>query len=131
MVHGGTGLDQIEPHHISPLRPARSAYRFVGHNVLQVEGIMSALTTESPEDIAALEAGKHVLCIMDRTGDTRIMWDPHRPDEVATAKSAFDEAIKRGMRAYAVDEEGQKGEQIKKWDATKGKIIMAPALVGG
>lgn len=92
---------------------------------------MSALTTDSPADLDAMARGLGVLCIMDRTGDTRQMWDPNNADEVEIAKAAFEAAIAKGMRAYKVTKDGDKGELIKKFDPKAGKIILAPALVGG
>jgi len=87
----------------------------------------------SPEDLAAIESGLGVLCIMDETGDTRIMWDPAKTDEVDVARAAFDAARKKGMVAYRVDPtSGEKtAEVIRTFDATAGKVIMAPALRGG
>ena len=73
------------------------------------------------------------LHIMDSSGDTRIMWDPRNQDEIDIAKAAFKKAKDKGMVAYAVDDKGEKreGEVIREFDATRGKIIMAPQLVGG
>jgi hypothetical protein len=73
------------------------------------------------------------LHIMSEEGDTRIMWDPRIPAEVATAKAAFDTAKKGGMLAYSVDpDSGEKtGTVIREFDEKAGKIIMAPQLVGG
>lgn len=71
------------------------------------------------------------LKVLDRTGDTRIMWDPERPAEVEVAKKAFDEAKKKGHVAYSVTKKGDKDEVIRDFDPSAGKIIMAPALRGG
>ncbi len=69
--------------------------------------------------------------VMDRKGDVRVMWDPARPDEVAAAKKSFDEAKRKGMLAYKVKTKGGKGEVIRDFDATAGKIILAPPMQGG
>jgi hypothetical protein len=76
---------------------------------------------------------EHTLHITDATGDTRHMWDPAVPDEVATARAAFNAAKKKGMLAYAVDPEtgGRTGEVIREFDETKGKIIMVRQTQGG
>lgn len=92
---------------------------------------MSALQTETPEELAALADGKGVLCIMDGSGDARQIWDPSRPDEVAVAKAAFDAAIARGMVAYSVKEDGTQGARIRTFPQDAGKVILAPKLVGG
>ena len=78
------------------------------------------------------EITRNELSIADPSGDTRIMWDPNNRDEVKTAKAAFDEAKSRGMLAYAVDpNSAEKGEVIREFDKTLGKIIMSRQLVGG
>lgn len=74
------------------------------------------------------------LAIIDRTGDTKLLWDPSRPDEVATAEAAFNTAKAKGMVAYRVDPEtgaAKTGEVIRTFDAQAEKIIMRPAMVGG
>jgi hypothetical protein len=93
---------------------------------------MSVLTVDSDDDRAVLASGRGLLCVMDTTGDTRLMWDPSRPDEVATARAAFDAAKARGMVAYRVAESGERTpETIRDFDPTAAKIILAPALAGG
>lgn len=71
------------------------------------------------------------MCILDRTGDTKIIFDPSRPDEVENAKATFDRMKNKGYIAYRVNERGDKAEIMREFDATAGKIILAPALVGG
>lgn len=72
------------------------------------------------------------LHITDEKGDTRLMWDPAVPDEVDTARAAFKAAKKKGMLAYAVNEEGGRtGEVIREFDETAGKIIMIRQTQGG
>lgn len=74
---------------------------------------------------------QNTLHIMDRTGDTKIMWSPDNPDEVQVAKDSFDKLKKKGFLAYTVREDGEKGEVIREFDKRAGRIIMAPQLVGG
>lgn len=74
---------------------------------------------------------KSVMHIMDHTGDTKVMWSADVPDEVSAAKNTFDDLKKKGYLAYTVNEDGGKGEVIRKFDKTAGRIIMAPQLVGG
>ena len=72
-----------------------------------------------------------VMHIMDSTGDTKVLWSADSPDEVANAKRTFDDLRRKGFLAYTVDEEGGRGEVIREFDKTAGRIIMAPQLVGG
>lgn len=71
------------------------------------------------------------LRVMDRQGDTRVMWDPSNNDEVAAARNTFDELKGKGHLAYKVDRKGEPGEVIRSFDPQAGKIIMAPPMAGG
>jgi hypothetical protein len=71
------------------------------------------------------------LRVVDGRGDTKLMWDPSRPDEVSAARKLFDELKKKGHNAYAVKKKGEPGEKITTFDPAMGKIIMAPAMSGG
>lgn len=78
-----------------------------------------------------VQTQQSTLHIMDRTGDTKVLWSADNPDEVEAAKSTFDGLKKKGFLAYTVEEDGGKGEVIRKFDKTAGRIIMTPPLVGG
>ena len=71
------------------------------------------------------------MAILDRTGDTKIIWDSANEDEVEEAKRTFKNLKDKGYAAYSVNKKGDKGEVIKKFDADAERIIMAPPLVGG
>lgn len=72
------------------------------------------------------------MIVMDASGDTRIMWDAERPNEVAMAKAAFDDALSKGYLAYSVSETGERqNEIVRTFDPTAEKLIMAPAMRGG
>lgn len=73
----------------------------------------------------------HELRVMDRTGDTKIIWDAGKPDEVAAARRTYDDLKKKGYMAYAVKKNGDKGELIHDFDVDAEKIILAPRMVGG
>lgn len=69
--------------------------------------------------------------LMNQRGDTRVMWDPNRPDEVAAARKQFDELKGKGYLAYSVKKKGDPGEMIRTFDPDAGKIILAPPQAGG
>jgi len=72
------------------------------------------------------------LSIMGRQGDTKIIWDSMRPDEVENARRTFDDLRKKGYLAFAVrGREGEKGEQITTFDPNAERLIMAPPMRGG
>jgi hypothetical protein len=75
--------------------------------------------------------GKHLLAAMDKTGDSKFMWDPKNKDEVAAAKAQFDALKKKGYIAFTVDKKGDKGEIIREFDPELEKIIMTPPIAGG
>jgi hypothetical protein len=83
------------------------------------------------EEALVIEDAKHELCILDRTGDTKIIWDSTKKDEVSNAKRTFDDLKKKGYMAYAVKKDGGKGELLHDFDEEAEKIILAPRLVGG
>lgn len=71
------------------------------------------------------------LRVMDGTGDTKIIWDSTKKDEVAAAKKTYDDLKKKGYMAYAVKRDGEKGTLIHDFDEEAEKIILAPRMVGG
>jgi hypothetical protein len=71
------------------------------------------------------------LCVLDRTGDTRTIFDPDNPDEVEAARETFHKLKKKGYIAYSVKKDGEKGEVLTEFDPRAGKIILAPPLRGG
>ncbi len=71
------------------------------------------------------------MAILDGTGDTKVIWDAHNPDEVAAAKAQFDTLKKKGFIAYTVNKKGDKGEVIREFDPDAEKIILSPPLAGG
>lgn len=92
---------------------------------------MSQLTTLYEGDLKDIAEGKGILCAIDATGDSRHMWDPSRPDEVAAMKKLFTEQRAKGMTAYHVKKNGEPGKIITEFPDEEGKVIFAPALRGG
>lgn len=74
---------------------------------------------------------KGQLCVMDQTGDTKLIWDSNNNDEVEAAKATFDRLRAKGYIAFSVKGNGDKGEVITEFDRNSEKIILAPALRGG
>jgi hypothetical protein len=72
------------------------------------------------------------MAIMDRTGDSKHMWDPGNYKEVEVMEDLFKDLTKKGYLAYRVDKkDGSKGEVIKKFDPDAGALIMVPIVAGG
>ena len=71
------------------------------------------------------------LEIMDRTGDTKLIWSADQQAEVDAAKTTFDSLKAKGYVAYSVGTDGSTGEVIKSFDPNAERIIMRPAMQGG
>ncbi len=81
--------------------------------------------------MADVATGTGELCVMDHTGDTKLLWDRTRPDEVDAARDTFTNLRKKGYLAYKVKTDGGQGEVITEFDPTAEKIILAPPVAGG
>lgn len=71
------------------------------------------------------------IAVMDRTGDTKSIWDANNPDEVEVAREAFEKLRKKGYLIYRVNKLGNKGEAMNTFDAKAEKMIAVPPVVGG
>lgn len=71
------------------------------------------------------------MAVMDGTGDTKVVWDPTKQDEVDAAKATFNSLRKKKYKAFAVLKDGEPGHEISEFDPTAGKIIMVPPMAGG
>jgi hypothetical protein len=83
-------------------------------------------------ELAQAPAGKGVLHTLDRSGDTRVMWDKGIKAEVDSARRTFDELTAKGYIAFRAEgKNGEKGTQIRKFDPDAERIIMVKQIVGG
>ena len=74
----------------------------------------------------------NTLEIMDRTGETKTIWDPTKRDEVDTARETFNKLKAKGYSAFHVDKKGEKtGTRLDAFDPEAGAIIMIPQFAGG
>lgn len=85
------------------------------------------------EEAGAEETGtRKTLRILDPVlGDQKMTWDPDNDDEVALAKTAFENGRKKGLCGYRVDKKGGKAEVMKDFDPAADKMILAPPVAGG
>ena len=77
------------------------------------------------------ETQKSELVVLDKTGDTKLMWSKGSDDEVEAARETFTRLRKKGYLAYKVKKDGEKGEQIHEFDEDAERIILAPPMRGG
>jgi hypothetical protein len=71
------------------------------------------------------------MCVMDESGDTKIIWDSKNADEVDNAREQFNRLLKKGFIAYTVAKNGKQGEIIREFDPEAEKIILSPPMAGG
>lgn len=55
-----------------------------------------------------LTEGQFFMRLYNQTGDTRLIWDSGRPNEVQEAAKLFAEYLEKGWRAFAIDTKGNK-----------------------
>ena len=72
-----------------------------------------------------------VMVILDRSGDTKHIWNRNNADEVETMRDLFNRMIAKGMQAWSVTRKGDKDRRVTEFDPQAEKVIFAPALVGG
>ena len=70
----------------------------------------------------------HQMQVLDPTGHTSITWDKRSPEQVETARTVFNDMVKKGYRAFRP---GESGGQIDAFDAEAERIVIVPHLVGG
>lgn len=80
---------------------------------------------------AAVASEPREMAILDHTGDTKLIWDPDKADEVEHARETFTKLKKKGYMAYSVNRKGDKGEVMREFDPDAEKMILAPQMVGG
>ena len=72
------------------------------------------------------------LRILDETGDSVIKWNLNQPKTVEEAKKAFDKQFnKKNVKAWSVDDKGNKSKELKAFDPHAEQIILTPELVAG
>lgn len=79
-----------------------------------------------------LPAGKGVMAIMGREGDSKHIWDKSKPDEVDAARVLFNSLVtEKRYLAFKVVKDGAKGEQVREFDPNEERYIFVPPMVGG
>lgn len=72
------------------------------------------------------------LRIMDPgAGDIKVGWNPENEEEVKIAEKQFNEMLKKKFKCYRMFGDGQKGEEMTKFDKFAEKILFIPPMVGG
>lgn len=94
-------------------------------------GVETPIDMTEEEVRTCVREGKLFFEVIDRTGDSKKIWDPNQPVEVEDAERSFTDLTSKGYRAFRVDSDGEKGELMTKFDASAGRVIMVPQMQGG
>lgn len=73
---------------------------------------------------------QHQMNILDRSGHTRIGWDPNNREEVAFAREVFEEKTGAGFRAFRV-RDGERSTRMDTFDPQAREMMLVPHLAGG
>lgn len=69
--------------------------------------------------------------VLDKTGDTKVIWDKENEIEVEVAEDQFYSLLEKGFKAFKVKKDGTAGQSVKTFNSNEEKYIFVPALVGG
>lgn len=69
--------------------------------------------------------------VMNKSGDSRHVFDANDPRSLADAGKRFSELTANGYRAVAFTGDEQHGRLIKEFDPSVKKTMFIPSLVGG
>ena len=76
--------------------------------------------------------GRNAMAEMGERGDTKLTWDPLRPDEVQAAKLHFEYLTKeKKYAAFKMEVSGERGEMIREFDPEAKRIVLVPQMQGG
>lgn len=78
-----------------------------------------------------MDTSTGVLEYMNHTGHTEVKWDQNKDVEVQGARAQFDLLVGKGYSAFKLKSDGTQGEQIREFDPTAERILLAPAMRGG
>ena len=121
-------LRQIDEAKAEYLKFKRAGYEIVDSAGKVVERFKPAL-----EEIVirARKVAGHVMKVLSENGDDRLVWDRENGREAMEAKKKFVDLIKKGYKAYSVDDGGKKKAKIEEFDVDAEEILMVPPTVKG
>jgi hypothetical protein len=126
-----------DPSKLKQIDEAKSkimTFKKQGYEILMADGSpMSRFSSTLCEVIVKAKKilKKNVLKILCEKGDERIVWDKDNGREAKEAKAKFLELLKKGYKAYSVDNNSQKNIQIEEFDIDAEEILMIPQTVAG
>ena len=90
---------------------------------------MTLVTEAHTDDVPE---GHMVFAILDQRGDTKLIWDKTKTDEVAAARALFATLVNdKKYQAFSVKDDGTASTRVTRFDPEAEKLIFVPAMVGG
>lgn len=69
--------------------------------------------------------------VLDPNGHTRTTWDAASPEEIENARRIYDELVRRGYRAFRMQEGGGDGVPTKGFDPREKETLLVPPIRAG
>lgn len=73
----------------------------------------------------------HEIAVLDRSGETKTIWDSSNADEVAAARKQFEDLKKKGFSIFRVNKQSEKGSRMHEFDSDAEKMIAVAPIAGG
>jgi len=74
---------------------------------------------------------QHTLRILNRSGDTAVMWAPEDEASVASAKTHFDKLVGMSHLMFEVKAPGAMPEQVREFNPQAFEIVATAPFKGG
>lgn len=69
--------------------------------------------------------------VLDPNGHTRTTWDTASPEEIENARRIYNDLIKRGFRAFRMEEGGREGVPARRFDPKDKETLLVPPIRAG
>jgi|SRR5688572_8941743 len=97
--------------------------------------MLDAVSTTLPTERCPFEKIPANLCaagILGKDGDTKVIWDKSKPDEVEAARDLFNKLRAKNYLAFKVtDDKGTQGEQVREFDPKVERMVFTPQMQAG
>lgn len=87
---------------------------------------------EKTKRIIEVPEGKNLWRVIDRTGDTKHLWDPKNEEDIKEMKAIFKRLVRYGRhKAFYITKDNKAGNEMKEFDETAGMVLIMPPVAGG
>jgi hypothetical protein len=71
------------------------------------------------------------LKVLDPNGHTRTTWDTASPEEIENARRIYEDLMRRGYRAFRMQEGGRDGVPASGFDPRERETLLVPPIRAG